>query len=135
VAHPAVVTPTVQREGVDARISTLVTHDLPVLVASTKIVGELPDFAVTVEQPRRRFYFALGLGEQSRNKTLADAALAARDENPTLHAVRSSASKTLLSLPRESCDTGTWLVVFLVCRAFAGFAFELLDVCAISCTD
>jgi len=126
----------VQRESIDAGISTLTTHDLPVLVASTEILCELSDFAVTVEQPCRRFHLALGLGEQTRNETLANATFTARDENPTPHAVRSSASKTLLSLARRSCEADAWLVVAFVCCAFAGFAFELLDVvCTISCTD
>jgi len=126
----------VQREGVDARISRLSTHDSIEFIASSEILCELSDFAVTVEQPRRRFHLALYLSEQARHKTFADAALPARHEDPTPHAVRSSASKTLLSLSLELRDEGAWLVVAFVCRVFAGFAFELLDVvCAISCTD
>ncbi len=125
-----------QRESVDASISTLAPHDSIEFIASAEILRELSDFTIAVEEPRRRFHLALHLSEQARHKTLADAAFPARDEDPTPHAVRSSASKTLLSLSRELRDEGAWLVVAFVCRVFAGFAFELLDVvCAISCTD
>jgi hypothetical protein len=89
----------------------LSAHELAVLIASAKILDELPDFAVAVEEPSTRIALALGFGEQSRDEAFTDAALAAGDQNPPLHAVRSSASKALFSVARAVCDVTTRVAV------------------------
>jgi hypothetical protein len=88
----------VEREGSDAGVSGLSSEKPSPFVTSAEVLDELPDLAVAVDEPGARFALAFGLREQACDKAFADAAFAAGDEDPSLHAVRSSASKALLSL-------------------------------------
>lgn len=97
IAHAGVVAPAMQSKGLDAGIAALVAHKSPTLIALAEILDELPNLAVTIDEPSRGLRLTFELGEEPRDETFADAAFPARNEDPAFHAVRSSASKALFS--------------------------------------
>ncbi len=63
VAHPGVVAPAVQGEGRDALVAALLAQKPSARIAPAKILDELPNLAIAVDQPRRPLRLAFHFGQ------------------------------------------------------------------------